>query len=345
MSVAALRSELDAARPRPDIVLRHIAGIVAECREPRWLLHRVLERGVLAVLAGARGTFKSFVALDWTMRVALAGHPAVILSGEGAGLDRRVDAWVRMHRPAVALEELPVLALERPLRLTAGGDLPALVEVIESGHSQPELIVIDTLSKYSAGIDENSNSEVAAYLGELAAGLRDRFDATVLLVAHAGHGDAKRPRGASALMANTDAEYIVERPAATAMTVTVTRERFKDYASLEPLAYAAEVIDLGRADSHGERVTSLALLATQASPVTPRINGRNMTAAATALREWSRTRPDARHISTLELTDLLKAHGVKDRRRRIEVINGLVNLRAITATLGGYTFDPSVLNP
>jgi len=343
MSVEALRKQLDAAKPSPSITLRHIAEIVVERREPRWLLHRVLERGVLAVLAGARGTFKSFVSLDWSMRAAVAGHPVVILSGEGAGLDRRVDAWVRVHKPAVALAELPLLALERPLRLTANEDLPELVEVIDSGRSKPALILVDTLSKFAGGLDENSNADVAQYLGDLATALRDRFDSTVLLVAHAGHGDAKRPRGASALMANPDAEYIVERPSPTAMTITVSRERFKDYASLEPLAYTAEVIDLGRVDSHGERVTSLALHATQPLPVAPRINGRNLTAAATALREWSRTRPDAKYISTLEITDLLKAHGIKDRRRRLEVINGLVNLRAVTASLGGYTLDPSVL--
>lgn len=343
MSADQLAAQIDAAAPRPTIFLRHIAEIVAERREPRWLLHRVLERGVLAVLAGPRGTFKSFVALDWSMRAAVAGHPALILSGEGAGLDRRVDAWMRVHGAGITLEELPIRALERPLRLTAGGDLAELVEVIEAAPPRPNLIVIDTMSKYAAGLDENDNAKVAEYLGDLATGLRDRFDAAVLLVAHSGHGDSKRPRGASALMCNPDAEYIIERSAPTDMTVTVSRERFKDYASLDPLAYTAEVIDLGRMDSHGERVTSLALRSTQAPPVAPKINGRNMTAAATALREWSRTRPDARHISTPELGDLLKAHGVRDRRRRIEVINGLINLRAVTAAIGGYTLDPSVL--
>lgn len=343
MSADNLAAQIDATAPRPAIVLRPIAEIVAERREPRWLLHRVLERGVLAVLAGPRGTFKSFVALDWSMRTAVAGHPALILSGEGAGLDRRVDAWMRVHGAEITLEELPIRALERPLRLTEGGDLAELVEVIEAAAPTPDLIVIDTMSKYAAGLDENDNAEVAQYLGDLATRMRDRFDATVLLVAHSGHGDAKRPRGASALMCNPDAEYIIERPAPTAMTVTVSRERFKDYAALDPLAYDAEVIDLGRVDAHGERVTSLALRSTQAPPVAPKINGRNMTAAATALREWSRTRPAARHISTLELGDLLKTHGVRDRRRRIEVINGLVNLRAITAAVGGYTLDPSVL--
>ena len=46
MSADQLAAQIDAAAPRPTIFLRHIAEIVAERREPRWLLHRVLERGV-----------------------------------------------------------------------------------------------------------------------------------------------------------------------------------------------------------------------------------------------------------------------------------------------------------
>ena len=344
MSVEALRNELDAARSRPNIELRHIAAIVAERREPRWLIHKVIERGVLAVLAGPRSTFKSFVALDWAMRSAVAGHSALILSGEGAGLDRRVDAWMRVHGASLSLEDLPVRAIERPLRLCAGGDLAELVEAISADDFRPALIVIDTLIKYSAGLDENDNAAMARYLGDLAVDLRDRFDATVLLVAHSGHGDAKRPRGASALMANPDAEFIIDRPSPTGMQITVSRERFKDYAALEPLAYTGEVIDLGRVDSHGEPVTSLALHSSQAPPVALKITGRNMTSAVTALREWCRTRPDARHIATPEFGELLKAHGI-DRRRRLEVINGLVNLRVLTAAVGGYTIDAKVLTP
>ncbi len=45
--------------------IRHVADIVAEQREPEWLEEDILERGVIAIVAGARGTFKSFVAMHW----------------------------------------------------------------------------------------------------------------------------------------------------------------------------------------------------------------------------------------------------------------------------------------
>ncbi len=122
-----------------------------------------------------------------------------------------------------------------------------------------DLIVIDTFSKFVGGLDENSNADVAGFLSNISALMRDKLGATVLIVAHAGHSDASRPRGASALMANPDAEYIVDRPVETGMSVSVTRERYKDSASLAPLAYEAKEIDLNRMDRYGESVSSLVM--------------------------------------------------------------------------------------
>lgn len=326
----------------PPVVLRPLADIVAEHREPRWLLHRVLEAGVLAVLAGQRSTFKSFIALDWMMRVALDGKPVVILSGEGAGLDRRADAWMRTFAPETNLATLKVLCLERALRLSVDEELLQLVTAIEAAAIKPAVILIDTYSKFSAGLDENDNAEVAGFLSRLSRALRERFDATVLIVAHAGHGDAKRPRGASALMANPDAEYIVDRPLPTAMTVTVSRERFKDYPALPAIAYEAETVDLGRNDSYGERVTSLVMRDT--APPAPKVKagGQNQTKAVTALREWLRNRPDAQHISTPEFHELLEAQGLS-RARRHEMSAWLVQTRILTASVGGWTVDRTAL--
>jgi hypothetical protein len=186
----------------PPVVLRHIAEIVAEQREPEWLLDDVIEANVLAVLAGPRSTFKSFVALDWSMRIALSGRPVVILSGEGAGLDRRVDAWMRTHAPTRAIERMPVYCLERAMNLNQEVDMVLLKAAIERLGECPAIVVVDTFSKFSAGLDENDNGEVSTYLARLSLAIRDAFGASVLLVAHSGHSEAGRPRGASSLMAN-----------------------------------------------------------------------------------------------------------------------------------------------
>jgi len=241
------------------LILRPIGEIVTERREATWLIHNVLEANVLAVLAGPRASFKSFIALEWAMRIAMADNAVVILSGEGAGLGRRAEAWMQEHGKGRDLDELRLMALESVANLNAEEEMSMLQQSIDEAGVRPALIIVDTFSKFSAGLDENSNQEVAEYLSKLTIGLRERYTATVLLVAHSGHGDAKRPRGASALMANPDAEYIVERPDAQAMVVSVSRERFKDTASLSPLGYEAVEVSLGRMDKYGEPVKSLVM--------------------------------------------------------------------------------------
>jgi hypothetical protein len=319
--------------PKP-VILRPISEIVGERREPEWLIHKVIEKNVLAVLAGPRGTFKSFIALDWSMRMALDGHPGIILSGEGAGLDRRVTAWVNQHAENTDLASLPLVALERPINLNMIGEMLALREAIEALPSAPAFIVIDTYSKFSAGIDENDNGEVSGFLASLVVNLREEYRCTILIIAHTGHSDTGRPRGASALMSNPDAEYIVARPDAQAMTVTVTRERFKDTPALTPLAYEAKIIDLGRSDSYGEPITSLALLGADVPPVmSKKYLGKNQETVRTALREWVRAHPGVTVFTVLDMKDLCKAQSIS-RGRREEVCKAFVALRIFTPCAG-----------
>jgi hypothetical protein len=318
------------------IVLRHISDIVAEKREPQWLIHKVIESNVLAVIAGARGTFKSFIALDWAMRMALDDHPGVVLSGEGAGLDRRIAAWMNQHRDNLDIAEIPLYALERQLNLTAIAEMSALCDAIKAVNPALEFIVIDTLSKFATGLDENDNGKMAAFLSALSMNLREDLGCTVILVAHSGHGDALRPRGASSLMSNPDAEYIVNR-VPQSMTVTVSRERFKDCASLAPLAYEAKIIDLGRTDQYGEPVTSLALVTTDVPIREPpaRGNGKNQEKLAGALKEWIRLHPDATHISSIDMHAIAKAQGINKNRKAEVVVNFVAN-RILTPSVGGW---------
>jgi hypothetical protein len=251
--------------PAPDtrtIELRPIAAIVAERREVRWLIRDVIEENVLAVMAGPRGSYKSFLALDWALTVARS-QPVVMLSGEGGGLDRRVDAWCRAHD--VAPDTLALFALERPLDLSIKAVLANLVAAIEAlGVGVPVLIVVDTYSKFRGGVDENDNSEVAAFLSQLSIELRHYFGCTVLLVAHVGHTNQDRARGAYALGADTDCEYVVSVD--NHRIVEVTRTRYKDSEPKPPLHFRPEVVDLWRVDADLNRVTSVVLRNAEAPP-------------------------------------------------------------------------------
>jgi hypothetical protein len=318
------------------LTLRPIGEIVSERREATWLIHNVIEANVLAVLAGPRASFKSFIALDWAMRIACADNPVVILSGEGAGLGRRAEAWMQEHGKGRGIEELRLLALESVANLNAESDMQGLQEGIDQAGIRPALIVVDTFSKFSAGLDENSNQEVAEYLSKLTIGLRERYTSSVLLVAHSGHGDSKRPRGASALMANPDAEYIVERPDVQGMVVTVTRERFKDTASMQPLAYEAVEVDLGRADRYGERVKSLVIRETNA-PVRQVVHspqGKAQRTILLALRERQKHSETPLVWTIEELRSVGRECGIA-RQSVHDAVEKLVMSPFLTATVGG----------
>ena len=326
------------------IVLRPLHEIVAEQREPEWLLHRILEAHVLAVLAGPRGTFKSFIGLDWAMRAAVGGQGVVMLSGEGAGLDRRADAWRRLHRPDLDLSGVPMVAVERPVNLRLAVELAEISRAIETLQTPPALIVIDTFSKFSAGIDENDNGEVSAYLAGLTEFLRDQFRCTVLLVAHSGHGDSKRPRGASALMANPDAEYIVERP--PGMLVTVSRERFKDSPAFDPLAYEAKTVDLGRVDAYGEPVTSLALVSSGPPPKTYRQpTGRAQRQLLAGLRNLQRDSPPRLFWSLEDLRAIGRSGGLSKATARSAVEALTLSGYLVPIAGGGYSLPVEELKP
>ena len=320
------------------VVLRHVADIVEENREPEWLLHHVIEAKVVAVLAGPRASFKSFIALDWAMRVATAGNPVALLSGEGGGLGRRVKAWMQTFGGGQDLRALPVLALERPLNLNREEEMAMLVEAMDKAGIRPTLVVIDTLSKFSAGMDENSNQEVAAYLSAVSRFIRERYDASVLIVAHSGHGDADRPRGASALMANPDSEFIVKRAAQPNTHVEVTRQRFKDTGELPNLAYEAEVVDLGAADRYGERLTSLVMRQSVAQgerPISAQApQGKAQRTVLLALRERQKRSETALVWTVEELRQIGRECGIS-RQSVHDAVEKLLMSPFLTATVGG----------
>lgn len=240
------------------LCFRPVHEVISTPSQVNWLLRGIIEENVIALVAGKRGSFKSFIVLHWLLTLAVRAVPVFLVSAEGAGLARRVEAWLKVHAPGVKPVSLPLYVHEQRVDFSDPLALVAVRAAIEASGMAPELLVIDTFSKNSGALDENSNSDVKAFIGGLDAGLRTPLNLSIILVAHTGHGDQSRVRGASALEADTDAALIVNR-VGTEPLVTVERSRFKDAPELPPLVYRAEVVDLGRLDDDGQPVTSLVM--------------------------------------------------------------------------------------
>jgi hypothetical protein len=243
-----------------EIVLTSLVDVLARKSQTEWLpgLDEILERKVLAVMAGQRGTFKSFITLDWCLRAALAGCGVVMLSGEGGGLDRRIDAWLREHGKGIELEKLRFVALEKPVNLNEQQTLDMVAAAVRGlGWESVDILVVDTMSKFTPGLDEQDNTGNAEFLYKLSAAIRYQFDTSVLLVDHEGHNAVGRPRGASVKMANPDAEYMVKRNDPEAYEVSITRQRFKDSPQLPDLTYVGKTVDLERVDRNMRPISSL----------------------------------------------------------------------------------------
>lgn len=327
--------------PEPKVRrLRWLHEVLANPTTPRWLLDDVLEAGVIALISGPRGSFKSFVAIHWAMQVAVNGEPVVLVSAEGAGFDRRAAAWLSKYANGTEPKTLTVAVLEQRVNFYDAESASQLCEEIDELGICPAILVIDTLSKNSGALKESDNSEVKVFIGILD-GVRRKYGCTIVLVHHTGHAELTRARGASALEADTDAAYVINRPTKDPI-VSVSRERFKDSSDLPPLSYRAEIIDLGRIDDRGKPITSLAL--SETADVDVNSTGRKAPRGTQqkqfmrmlrGLQDTSEAAGKGEPIWTIhDLRELAKSSGMaKSSAREVVVV---ATQHYLIATVGGY---------
>lgn len=316
-----------------------LVDVLRNATLPRWLLRDRLERGVIALMAGPRGSYKSFIATDWGMEVAMSGQPVYTLSAEGADYDRRARAWLKEKGGGRAASTIPMYVAQRRISLNDHDNIELVRQDCVRLGIRPALFILDTFSKLSGGLDENSNTEVKQFIGMLDNGLKRSFDATVLLIAHTGHTDKGRARGASALEADTDAAYIVSRNEAL-RNVSVTRQRFKSSPELENLWLEPKVVDLGYADGEGQPVTSLVVVSAERPKVeahkklTEKQQAAYETVATILSGERTGTIMAAELIVKLAESSMPPPDGQRDTRRQVARVvleklaaKGVIHLR------------------
>lgn len=181
----------------------------------QYLIPGFLPEVGVAVMFGPSGTCKTFIALDWAMRVARGDAwrdlpvkcgAVVYVAAEGkSGFGQRVRSWLAQHANHDAEPTANIHLLAEPIDFISDTDLPNEIRQLSG---KPQLIVLDTLSQTLSG-DENSNRDMAAYVRR-ANLLANEFQCLVLIVHHCGKADASDPRGGGAIKGNVDAMFNVK---------------------------------------------------------------------------------------------------------------------------------------
>lgn len=262
--------EADATRPR----FKACKGLVNNMTAVKWLIKNFLEKDSFGLIFGESEAYKSFLIIDLCMSVA-TGTPwhgnsisqgsVVYICGEGhSGIGRRLAAWLIHH--GLSLDtEVPLFVSHGAINLMEPESIVSTKSAIDDllGDETPVLIAVDTLARNFGGGNENSTEDMNSYINNTNALLRAPYEACMVTSHHVGHGDKNRARGASALRAALDFEYMAFR---IDESVIVSNTKMKDGPAPKATMFDTISVDLPFADEDGKPLTSLALELNQDGP-------------------------------------------------------------------------------
>lgn len=255
-----LPDELEPSGDEPEKPLKFRvvpAGEFSAGPPPAWWIKGVLPHAEIAMMYGASGSGKSFLAWDmacaiqrgeaWRARKVRQGR-VVYLCAEGMGGFRtRIQAYAAEKQ--APMTALPGVIPHAP-NLLEVEDVKELIRALKA-YGDVDLIVIDTFSATTPGSDENTSKDIGRALAHLKA-IHRITGAMVLAVHHSGKDAARGARGWSGLRAAVDAEMEVSRQGDTRL-LTLTKS--KDGRDGLFWGFGLKTVRLGL-DSDGDEVTS-----------------------------------------------------------------------------------------
>jgi len=228
-------------------------------------------------LFGAPGSMKSFIVIDMGLCISTGldwhGHkvkqgPCLYICGEGrANVKKRNVAW-ELHHGVKAPQFFVSTSAAQLLDPASLSDVMSAVAEITATHGKPALIIIDTLNRNFGPGDENSTSDMTAFI-QAVDQLRDYLQCAIIIVHHSGLAAAERGRGSSALRGAMDFEYGCDKSTADDIedtVVTLTNRKVKDHDAPPPMAFKQVLIDLGIVDEDMQPLMSIVLEQTEAEP-------------------------------------------------------------------------------
>ena len=251
--------------------LIHADDFSAQPAPISWLVKGWVQDHALIMVHGPSGGGKTFVVLDWCLRMAsgmsewcgLKVKPGnvVYLAGEGHhGLRGRIAAWKSQHSTGT----LSMWLSKDGCDLNKPEGYIKVAEQLRTLPATPKLVVVDTLHRFLDG-DENSPLDTKTMI-DACNRIMNEFDCSVILVHHTGVSEEAqhRARGSSAWRGALDIEVSVV-PAKDGSPMQIIQRKSKDAEMAETVFVALQSVQIpGWVDEDGEPVTSAVVVQSEA---------------------------------------------------------------------------------
>lgn len=203
--------------------------------DPQWIIKDLISERSTVMMFGASGSYKSFLALDICLSIATgtATFGSEVKKGlvfygalEGrAHLKKARRAWRVLKGIEGKIENFfvgsaPMIGVE--------GEMQEFGDEITKrcNGRKPSMIVIDTLSKSMAGLNENDAQDAGKFI-RFCDSLVEHFGCSVIAIHHSGKEEGRGARGSSAFLAGFDSVLEIKAHKAT-KAVSVHVRKHKD---------------------------------------------------------------------------------------------------------------------
>jgi Bifunctional DNA primase/polymerase, N-terminal/AAA domain len=223
--------------------------------DPEWLIEGVLPAFGTGINFGTRGSFKSFVHLDWCIGVSLGRHPTLKIAKQGAtayciGEDpkafakKRVPAILDAHGVAVRdRQRVPFYIIPSVPLAQQVAEVEFVIAQLKATGQRFRLIVIDTVARSMRGLNQNDAGDAAILMAAMER-VREEFDCLVLGIHHVGHDDNTRAKGSTTFEDDVDVGWLFQGNKKDRL-LQITNRKMRDDADGAKLFVRLRVADCG----------------------------------------------------------------------------------------------------
>lgn len=222
---------------------------------PAWLIDGLFEVNSLVMLAGPPASYKSFLALDWTLSMATHRQwhgkktaPAKVLYvlGEGkASLLKRIEAWTHFHQigqsDRTLLNDNFRVTFDVP-QFASKASVDNMLAELAVENFAPTVIVVDTFARSFVGLDENSQKDTGLWI-ESADRLR-QLGYTVIFLHHTSKNTefGLKYRGSTAIMGAMDTAFTLSKDYSSPSTSILACTKQKDHDEGDPIYLQRRIV-------------------------------------------------------------------------------------------------------